>query len=439
MASKFYALLTHRGAAKLAQFAALGTKLNITQMAVGDGGGSLPTPDPMQTQLRGEKRRAGLNLLTIDPLNTNQIIAEQVIPERDGGFWIREIGLFDEEDELIAVANCAETYKPLLQEGSGRTQTIRLILIVSSTAAVTLKIDPSVILATRQYVDDAVIEVRAYVDEVMEKHQAAQNPHSQYLQIASALVEIKHAGLVAEALQNLGLKALGTSGEKIPLLNRANTWSAQQIFSNGITGALTGNATTATKLQTARNINGMRFDGSADVNISTLVSRNRVNALSGTAQGTAGIQMYEAYNNGYPTVYGNVLHLKGAQAGGEGELLIGWSGTSGAHAPVYIRSRRDSNDAVWSGWAQVYTSVSKPSAADIGAYTKAECNSRFITGIRLGTRASVQTWKGPGWADKAGYVVTASINGNRDEFIDSTQARPLQYCINGTWYTAGSI
>ncbi len=129
----------------------------------------------------------------------------------------------------------------------------------------------------------------------------------------------------------------------------------------------TGNAATATKLATARNINGVKFDGSGDININTLVSRGPVTALSGSTQGTAGIQMYEAYNNSYPTTYGNVLHMKGASAAGEGELLIGWSGTDGAHAPVYVRSRRDTSTANWSGWAQVYTTAHKPTAADVGA------------------------------------------------------------------------
>ncbi|EGI18585.1 tail fiber protein, partial [Escherichia coli] len=151
-------------------------------------------------------------------------------------------------------------------------------------------------------------------------------------------------------IQYLGLRELGTSGEKIPLLSTANTWSARQTFNGGITGALTGNADTATKLKTAININGVRFDGSGDININTLVSRGRVTALEANAQGTSGIQLYEAYNNGYPSPYGNVLHLKGATAAGEGELFIGWSGTSGAHAPVHIRSRRDTDSANWSEW-----------------------------------------------------------------------------------------
>lgn len=205
MAAKFFALLTNLGAAKLANATALGTKLEITQMAVGDGGGALPIPDPAQQVLKGEKRRAAINLITIDPLNTNQIITEQVIPENEGGWWIREIGLFDKDGTLIAIANCPETYKPLLQEGSGRTQTIRVILIVSSTESVSLKIDPSVVLATRKYVDDAVIEVRQYADGLMMAHEADKNPHSQYLQIANALKEIKDANLVAKVLENLGL------------------------------------------------------------------------------------------------------------------------------------------------------------------------------------------------------------------------------------------
>lgn len=221
MATKYFALLTNIGAAKLANATALGAQVEITQMAVGDGNGALPTPNPAQTALVHELRRAQLNMLTVDPVNTNQIIAEQVIPEDAGGWWIREIGLFDKDGDMIAVANCAETYKPQLQEGSGRVQVIRVILIVSSTEAVTLKIDPSVVLATRKYVDDAVIEVKAYADDVMKKHVAAANPHKQYPLIANALKEMVDAGLVNQVLQNLGIKSaalcdVGAGTNQIP-------------------------------------------------------------------------------------------------------------------------------------------------------------------------------------------------------------------------------
>ncbi|EET5487545.1 phage tail protein [Escherichia coli] len=156
MSTKFYTLLTDIGAAKLASAAALGVPLKITHMAVGDGGGTLPTPDAKQTALVNEKRRAALNMLYIDPQNSSQIIAEQVIPENEGGWWIREVGLFDESGALIAVGNCPESYKPQLAEGSGRTQTVRMVLITSSTDNITLKIDPAVVLATRHYVDQQI-------------------------------------------------------------------------------------------------------------------------------------------------------------------------------------------------------------------------------------------------------------------------------------------
>ena len=221
MTAKYFAILTNQGAARLANAAALGTKLNLTQMAVGDANGTLPTPDTAQTKLINQKRIAPLNLLTVDPANTSQIIAEQIIPENEGGFWIREIGLYDDDGILIAVANCPETYKPQLQEGSGRTQTIRMILIVSSTSAITLKIDPAVVLATRQYVDGKIIEVKGYADDLMKKHVEAANPHKQYPLIANALKEMVDAGLAGDVLKNLGLgeaakRDVGTGENQIP-------------------------------------------------------------------------------------------------------------------------------------------------------------------------------------------------------------------------------
>ncbi|HDL9594906.1 TPA: tail fiber protein [Escherichia coli] len=189
-------------------------------------------------------------------------------------------------------------------------------------------------------------------------------------------------------IQYLGLRELGTSGEKIPLLSTANTWSARQTFNGGITGALTGNADTATKLKTAININGVRFDGSTNISIPTITSRGRVTALTGTTQGAAtGLQMYEAYNNGYPSPYGNVLHLKGATAAGEGELFIGWSGTSGAHAPVHIRSRGDTDSANWSEWAQVYTS--KDSIPGVNAKGNQDTSGNAATATKLQTACTI--------------------------------------------------
>lgn len=152
--SQFFATLTATGEAKQANADALGIPWTFSQMAVGDANGTDPIPDRLQTRLINERRRAPLNQVRVDANNASIIIAEQVIPENVGGWWVREVGLYDADGDLVAVANCAPTYKPLLSQGSGRTQIIRINLIVSSTANIELKIDPSVVLATRKYVDD---------------------------------------------------------------------------------------------------------------------------------------------------------------------------------------------------------------------------------------------------------------------------------------------
>ncbi|MCO7518773.1 MULTISPECIES: phage tail protein [unclassified Pseudomonas] len=152
--SQFYAILTNVGAAKQANADALGIPWKITQMGVGDASGADPTPNATQTSLINEWRRAPLNQLKVDDKNSAIIVAEQVIPADVGGKWIREIALYDADGDMVAVANCAPTYKPLLSQGSGRTQVVRMNLVVSSASNVQLKIDPSVVLATREWVTE---------------------------------------------------------------------------------------------------------------------------------------------------------------------------------------------------------------------------------------------------------------------------------------------
>ncbi|WP_252182570.1 phage tail protein, partial [Escherichia coli] len=516
MSIRFKTVITTAGAAKLAAATTTsGQKVSITHMAVGDGNGNLPEPSASQTALIHEVWRGTLNKITQNSKAPNQVIAELVIPPEVGGFWMRELGLYDSTGSLIAVASMAESYKPLLTEGSGRAMTCRMIIIISDVNAISLSVDSTTIMATQDYVDDKLAEheqSRRHPDASLtqkgftqlssatdsDSESAAATPKAiktlndtkaplkspaltgtptaptaaqgtnntqiattAYVRAAiSALVGSSPealdtlnelaaalgndpnfattmtnalagkqpldatltalAGLATGAnklpyftgtdtvsqtdltsvgrdilaktsvlavIQYLGLRELGTSGEKIPLLSTANTWSARQTFNGGITGALTGNADTATKLKTARNINGVRFDGSADININTLVSRGRVTALEANAQGTSGIQLYEAYNNGYPSPYGNVLHLKGATAAGEGELFIGWSGTSGAHAPVHIRSRRDTDSANWSEWAQVYTS--KDSIPGVNAKGNQDTSGNAATATKLQTACTI--------------------------------------------------
>lgn len=655
---KFKTVLTDTGAKKLAQAAAPdGKPVRLTHMAVGDGGGTLPTPDSKQTRLVHEVWRHTVNRVILDATHQNRIIAELVIPPETGGFWIREIGVFDEHGDLIAVGNTAESYKPAVAEGSGRAQTFRTILTVSSTATVALTVDNTMVMATVDYVDDKLKEheqsrrhpdasltakgfvqlssatnsvsetqaatpkavkaaydlangkytaqdasttrkglvqlssatnstsekqaatpkaVKAAYDLANAKYTAqdattaqkgivqlssATNSTSETLaatskavkavmdetnkkaplnspaltgtpttptarqgtnntQIAStafvmaaiaALVDSSPdalntlnelaaalgndpnfattmtnalagkqpkdatltalAGLataadrfpyftgndvaslatltkvgrdilakstVAAVIEYLGLRELGTSGEKIPLLSTANTWTNRQTFSGGLSGELSGNAATATKLKTARKIAGVGFDGSSDISISA----KNVNAFALRQTGNT--------VNGDTSVGWNWdSGAYNALIGGASALILHFNINAGSCPAVQFRvnyknggiSYRSARDGYGFelGWSDFYTTTRKPSAGDVGAYTRAECNSRFITGIRLGGLSSVQTWNGPGWSDRSGYVVTGSVNGNRDELIDTTQARPIQYCINGTWYNAGSI
>lgn len=156
--TQFYAILTNVGAAKQANADALGVPWKITQLGVGDANGTEPTPNATQTRLISEWRRAPLNQLKVDEKNSAIIVAEQVIPAEVGGKWIREIALYDADGDMIAVANCPPTFKPLLSQGSGRTQVVRMNLLVSSSSNVELKIDPAVVLATREYVDSRITE-----------------------------------------------------------------------------------------------------------------------------------------------------------------------------------------------------------------------------------------------------------------------------------------
>lgn len=256
---------------------------------------------------------------------------------------------------------------------------------------------------------------------------------------------------------------------QMPVLNAAHTWAEKQTFAKGLAGELTGNASTATKLktarriggvafdgsgdinlpgvnqqgnqnttgnagtatklQTARNINGVRFDGSADININTLVGRGRVTALTGSNKGTPGIQMYEVYNNGYPTAYGNLLHLGGSTALGEGELLIGWSGTSGAHAPVYIRSRRDTADAPWSDWAQVYTARDSIPGVNTTGNQDTTGNAATATKLKTARRIGGVTFDGTGDINLPGV----NQQGNQNTTGNAATATKLQTArtING--------
>ncbi|EKJ6283481.1 TPA: phage tail protein [Escherichia coli] len=696
MSTKFRTVITTAGAAKLAAATAPGgRKVNITTMAVGDGGGKLPVPDAGQTGLIHEVWRHALNKISQDKRNSNYIIAELVIPPEVGGFWMRELGLYDDAGTLIAVANMAESYKPALAEGSGRSQTCRMVIIVSSVASVALTIDTTTVMATQDYVDDKIAEheqsrrhpdasltakgftqlssatnstsetlaatpkaVKAAYDLANGKYTAqdattarkglvqlssATNSDSETLAATPKAVKTAYdlangkytaqdattarKGLVqlssatnsdsetlaatpkavksaydnaekrlqkdqngadipdkGRFLSNINVYSKGevdkkkgmrkysfaapanvVAGKWYPVIFRraaslsgemasrvvistgcyngdyvmnncefngmvmpggwtdrgsyaagyfwtyqtnersihsivtslkdddvcsvfyveARAFPVQILAEEGLTvivptedyvvgqttykwgatnpatestnvqaildfkngrgyycshpfiSSLSGNAATASKLETPRKIAGVAFDGSGDItlnarNVGAFALRQTGNTVNGdTAVGwnwDSG-----AYN---------------ALIGGASALILHFNINAGSCPAVQFRvnyknggiSYRSARDGYGfeSGWSDFYTTTRKPSAGDVGAYTKAESDSRYVRDIRLGTRV-VQTMQKGVMYEKAGHVITGlGIVGEVDG-DDPAVFRPIQKYINGTWYNVAQV
>lgn len=352
MALKYFALLTNIGAAKLSNMAALGEKLDITSLAVGDGGGVSPTPNQAQTKLINEVRRAQLNSLSVDKDNDSQIIAEQIIPESAGGWWIREIGLFDADGDLIAIANCPETYKATTEEGSGRTQVIRMLLTVSSTDAVTLKIDPSVVLATRQYVDDAVIEVKAYTDKVMKDHEGKANPHSQYPLIANALKEMADAGLVAKVLENLRLTEthLGVL-LGVKKMTSSGTYNATPGTNIVIVELLGGGGSGGGTVASATGKQSFAGGGGAGAYVKAMITGDFNGVFVTIGAGGTGV-IGETGGNGGDTKFGNNF-VAGGGKGGSGMLATSGSLGGGEGMGGVASGGNIINSSGHSGWSGI--------------------------------------------------------------------------------------
>ncbi|EKE7569386.1 phage tail protein [Salmonella enterica] len=375
---KFKTIITDYGKQRLiAAMSPGGTKLTLTQMAVGDGGGNPTNPDTTSIALVNEVWRAAVNSVTVDKKHPNIIIVELLIPAEVGGFWVREAGIYDEFNKLVAICSLPASEKPLLEQGSGRAQTVRMTLIVSDTSIVNITIDSTTIMATNEYVDNSLEEheksrnhpdatltdkgfTKLYsgvtsIDETMaatpKAVKIAMDNASARLAKERNLADLTNIPLARQSLQ-LGNSATLNVG------TTANTVAAGD--DSRITGAMLkdqNGADIPNKSLFVQNIGALPANGTA-VAANRLVSRGALPALTGTTRGSdSGLIMGEVYNNGYPTEYGNVLRLTGT---GDGEILIGWSGTNGAPAPAYIRSHRDTAEAEWSEWAMLYTTLNPP-------------------------------------------------------------------------------
>ncbi|MGQ8700122.1 phage tail protein [Serratia ureilytica] len=345
--NKYKAIITTAGAAKIAAASAGGTQLKIVSMAVGDGNGTLPTPNPAQTKLVNEKYRAALNGLTIDKALKNHILAEMIIPANKGGWWLREMGLYDEAGTLIAVSNMAESYKPKLEEGSGRTQTLRMILIVSSTEAIQVIAGGDTVLATKDFVADAIAA-----------HEKTRN-HPDASTTAKGLVQLSSATTSTDETKASTPKALKTVSD-------ASMKKAANLSDLPDKAAARGNlalGTAATK--------NVGVDGGQLMEVGAF----------GLGRGSR--HREDAYCN-----QGEIYRVNGLSKNAPGGDVYGVlslpcdGGPSGAYLAVqnsgnafFGRSNIAENGVVW---FQAYTTKFKPTAADVGAWSKAEADGRFL-------------------------------------------------------------
>ncbi|HAT3713275.1 TPA: phage tail protein [Serratia marcescens] len=345
--NKYKAIITTAGAAKIAAASAGGTQLKIVSMAVGDGNGTLPTPNPAQTKLVNEKYRAALNGLTIDKALKNHILAEMIIPANKGGWWLREMGLYDEAGTLIAVSNMAESYKPKLEEGSGRTQTLRMILIVSSTEAVQVIAGGDTVLATKDFVADAIAA-----------HEKTRN-HPDASTTAKGMVHLSSATTSTDETKASTPKALKTVSD-------ASMKKAANLSDVADKAAARGNlalGTAATK--------NVGVDG------------GQLMEVGAFGLGSGSRHREDAYCN-----QGEIYRVNGSSKNAPGGDVYGVlslpcdGGPSGAYMAVqnngnafFGRSNIAENGVTW---FQAYTTKFKPTAADVGAWSKTEADGRFL-------------------------------------------------------------
>ncbi|MGB8667739.1 MAG: phage tail protein [Serratia inhibens] len=342
--SKYKAIITTAGAAKIAAATAGGTQLKINRMAVGDGNGSLPTPNPAQTELVNEKYRAALNGLTIGTVKNN-IVAEMIIPADVGGFWLREMGLYDEAGTLIAVANMAESYKPQLAEGSGRTQTLRMILIVSSMEAIQVIAGGDTVLATKDFVTDAI-----------SAHEKTRN-HPDASTTAKGLVQLSSATTSTDETKAATPKA-------VKVVSDASVKKAANLSDLADKAAARGN---------------LALGNAATKNVGS--ESGQVMGVGAFGLGMGSRHRDDAYCN-----LGEIYRVNNTSANAPGNGVYGVISLpcDGGPSTGYLSVSNagagflgSSNSTSGIKWSRIYSTDNKPTAADVGAWSKSEADSRY--------------------------------------------------------------
>ncbi|HGW6120614.1 phage tail protein [Serratia marcescens] len=344
--NKYKAIITTAGAAKIAAASAGGTQLKIVSMAVGDGNGTLPTPNPAQTKLVNEKYRAALNGLTIDKALKNHILAEMIIPANKGGWWLREMGLYDEAGTLIAVSNMAESYKPKLEEGSGRTQTLRMILIVSSTEAIQVIAGGDTVLATKDFVADAIAA-----------HEKTRN-HPDASTTAKGLVQLSSATTSTDETKASTPKALKAVSD-------ASMKKDANLSDLSDKAAARGNLALGTAATKNVGVEGGNVMAVGAFGLGS-GSRHRDDAYCNQGE------IYRVNNtskNSPTTEVAGVISLPCDGGPSSGYVAVSNSGAA------WVGGSNIAANGI--KWGRVYTTTYKPTAADVGALTDAQAAKKY--------------------------------------------------------------
>ncbi|MGO3413252.1 MAG: phage tail protein [Kluyvera intermedia] len=405
MSAKYRTVVTTAGAVKLAAAAVPGgKKVNLTVMAVGDGGGSLPEPNASQTKLVNEVWRHALNKISQDNKKKNYIVAELVIPPEVGGFWARELGLYDDAGTLIAVANMAESYKPELAEGSGRAQTCRMVIILSSIESVELSIDSTTVMATQDYVDDKITE-----HEQSRRHPDATLKEKGFVQLSSAtdstseaLAATPGAVKVAYDLANGKYSAQdATTARKGIVQLSSATNSESEVLAATPKAVKAANDNANGRVPSNRKVNGKEL--SSDITLSADDVDTVSASKGGKFKGVVDFNNIVRIDKNYPG-----LVLRDASAG---DSLVGkdiiLEASAGAVRLLYRKKDVTDNQLMLSFpkvTGTLYSTGNKPTAGDVDAVSAAN-GGTFQKEVNFNGGLSVRSATGIyGGSDAAGYT-----------------------------------
>ncbi|EOI3554050.1 phage tail protein [Cronobacter dublinensis] len=379
MTTKYKTVVTTAGAAKFA--AALtpgGKKVNITAMAVGDGAGSLPQPAPSQTKLVNEVWRHALNKISQDNKHKNYVVAELVIPPETGGFWLREMGLYDDTGVLVAVGNMAESYKPKLEEGSGRAQTLRMVIILSDVASVELTIDSTTVIATQNYVDEKLAD-----HEQSRRHPDGTLTTKGFVQLSSATDSTSETlAATPKAVKSAYDLAKGkytaqdasTTQKGLVQLTSATDSSSETLAATA-KAVKAANDNASGRVPSGRTVNGRAL--SEDI---AITAQDIFNGQSVSIGSASDLNAYTVPGLYYQPANSQAANGKNYPEAVAGSLEVYKHAGITQIYRIYNNSRayiRTAFNGTWSAWAQQYDEANRPTAGEVGAYTKAEGDARY--------------------------------------------------------------